>query len=209
MHQFDKSYWENHWAPGAAGQNVLPVNPYLPSEIAQQPAGTALDAGCGTGVEAIWLAEQGWQVTGADISASALAAAGERAEAAGLAGRVQWVEADLTTWEPERRWDLVITSYAHPETGQLAFYRRISSWVAPGGTLLIVGHLHQAAHSHSQRHPDTATATREGITELFAGTDWQIEASYEKARTVWAGGKAMPLQDVIVRARRLRPRTAR
>lgn len=75
MRQFDKTYWEGHWGTAQAGEGrSLPVHPYLPSETAHLSAGTALDAGCGTGTEALWLAEQGWQVTGADISPTALGA---------------------------------------------------------------------------------------------------------------------------------------
>ena len=43
--------------------------------------GTALDAGCGEGAEATWLASRGWDVTAADISAEALARAAARAVA--------------------------------------------------------------------------------------------------------------------------------
>jgi hypothetical protein len=53
------------------------------------------------------------------------------------------VEADLTSWEPGRQFELVATSYAHPAMPQLAFYARISGWVAPAGRLLIVGHLRE------------------------------------------------------------------
>lgn len=207
MHRFDKKYWENHWSPTAAGGGrSLPANPYLLAETTLLPVGTALDAGCGTGTEALWLTEQGWQVTGADISATALAAAAESADATGLAGQVEWVETDLARWNPARRWDLVVTSYAHPDTGQLAFYQRIASWVAPGGTLLIVGHLHGSDRGHG--HPEGATATLAGITELFAASDWRIEASYENIRTVQAGGREVQLRDVIVRAQRTPERYA-
>src|SRR5690606_24506763 len=69
MDEIDKDYWENHWSPAtSSGVRELPVNPYLATETAHLHPGTALDAGCGTGAEAIWLAEQGWQVTAADIS---------------------------------------------------------------------------------------------------------------------------------------------
>jgi SAM-dependent methyltransferase len=202
MHEFDKAYWEDHWAPAIAGgtDRGLPVNPYLPAETRDLPAGTALDAGCGTGAEALWLADHGWRVTGADISTAALAAAADRAAEAGRAGRVEWVDADLTTWEPGRTWDLVITSYAHPHTGQMAFYERIASWVSPSGTLLIVGHLH-GPHGGSG-HPDTATATQAGITGLFDNPGWQVDASYVATRTVQAGGQAVHLYDVVVRAHR-------
>ncbi|WP_150460772.1 class I SAM-dependent methyltransferase [Nesterenkonia ebinurensis] len=201
MHTFDKNYWEKHWDPAAAARSQrLPVNPYLATETAHLSPGAALDAGCGTGAEALWLAERGWQVTGADISTSALAAAAARADAAGMAERTQWVEADLTSWEPERRWELVVTSYAHPETGQLALYQRLADWVAPGGTVLIVAHLHHAAHSHP--HPEGATADQEGITGLFSRPGWSVETTYQNTRTLRAGGREVHLHDVIVRARR-------
>ncbi|WP_211336129.1 class I SAM-dependent methyltransferase [Bogoriella caseilytica] len=205
MAEFDKNYWEDHWHPtGAQRAHHFPANPYLPVETAHLPAGTALDAGCGAGTEALWLAEHGWEVTAADISAAALTAARARAVDRDLNTRLEWIETDLARWEPERTWDLVLTSYAHADIGQLAFYRRISSWVAPGGTLLIVGHLpgqHHGGHGHE--HPEDATATLDGITALFRDPDWRVEAGYEHTRTFDAGGAGVPLHDVIVRARRL------
>lgn len=215
-HEFDQVYWESHWSAEShqpLGRQA-PVNPFLPAETIDLPRGTVLDAGCGTGTEALWLAEQGWEVTGADISVSALARAAARAEAAGLAERVDWVQADLTSWEPGRDWNLVVTSYAHPATGQLSFYRHIAPWVAPGGTLLIVAHNHDRHGGHAdqqgrrrgdgtgQGHPEHATATASAITGLFTGRDWRIDASYEKTRTVPLGGGAVELNDVVVRIRR-------
>lgn len=206
MNEFDKDYWEEQWRPAAAvRRRRLPVSPYLTAETAHLPVGTALDAGCGTGTEALWLAEQGWDVTAADISATALAEARARAAAAGAGERVDWVETDLSQWEPGRTWDLVVTNYAHAEIGQLPFYRRIASWVAPAGTLLIVGHLHDhhrdVHHGHDQ--PEGATATLEGITNLFASSEWRIDSAYQHTRTVRPGGSPVQLRDVIVRVRRL------
>ena len=83
--------------------------------------------------EPYWLAWQGWQVTGADISATALAQASADAASASVPDRVTWIEADLTIWEPDGRFDLVTTNYAHPTIPQLAFYQRISAWVGQGG----------------------------------------------------------------------------
>ncbi len=224
-HEFDQAYWEKHWNAENATtrRRQLPVNPYLPAETVHLRKGTALDAGCGTGAEALWLAEQGWQVTGADISATALDAAARRADGVGLAARVEWVQADLTAWEPGRTWDLVVTSYAHPAIGQLAFYRRVAAWVAPGGTLLIVGHLHShpghridGGHGTDagEEHPAHATANLPGITGLFttaSGAGWTVEAGYENTRTVipavTKGSSAditpVELNDVVVRLRRI------
>ena len=50
--------------------------------------GTALDLGCGQGGDAIWLAAQGWTVTGADISQTALDVAARDAAEAGVERRV-------------------------------------------------------------------------------------------------------------------------
>ncbi|MFG1847380.1 class I SAM-dependent methyltransferase [Micromonospora carbonacea] len=147
-HAFDKGYWEQIWqgdrAPAMAAAGA---NPHLVREVDDLTPGTALEAGCGAGAEAIWLAARGWRVTAADVAAGALARAADRAAAAGVAGRVRWVEADLSTWQPPVRYDLVTTHYAHPAMPQLDFYERVASWVAPGGTLFIVGHL-----QHHDRH---------------------------------------------------------
>ena len=161
--EFDKDYWEAHWeqATGHRGGPTIVPNPYLASETSGLVTGSALDAGCGEGAEAIWLGSAGWQVTAVDISTEALSRAAERASAIGLPPeRVHWVEADLGVWEPGRQFDLVTTHYAHPAMPQLDFYQRISNWVAPGGTLLIVGHLHSSDtpdhHAPDQRtHPRT------------------------------------------------------
>lgn len=73
QHTFDKDYWEAHWHEvGDHGAGLL-ANPYLAREIGDLAPGTALDAGCGEGAEAIWLAVTGWHVTAADISAAVLA----------------------------------------------------------------------------------------------------------------------------------------
>ena len=44
----------------------------LADQIEHLPPGRALDIGCGTGVNAVWLAKRGWQVTAVDYSKVAL-----------------------------------------------------------------------------------------------------------------------------------------
>lgn len=203
----DGRYWEEHWQSLGADAIGEAANPYVVAETSGLGRGTALDAGCGAGAEAVWLAEQGWDVTGADISPTALAKARRRAEAAGLGSAVRWVEADLMAWEPGERWDLVMTSYAHPPSSQVEFYRRISRWVAPGGTLLVVGHLHGSGVMSGDEAPEGTTVSLEHVAGLFDGGDWTIETARQNVRTATArDGSAVEMRDVVVRARRLRQR---
>jgi cyclopropane fatty-acyl-phospholipid synthase-like methyltransferase len=56
--------------------------------------GRAIDLGCGTGANAVFLARHGFEVTGVDFAPAALAKARAMAGAAGV--RVRFVEDDLT-----------------------------------------------------------------------------------------------------------------
>jgi SAM-dependent methyltransferase len=58
------------------------------------PPGRALDLGCGTGTNAVYLAKRGWLVTGVDFVARALALARKRAAQAGVSPR--FLQGDVT-----------------------------------------------------------------------------------------------------------------
>lgn len=207
---FDKDFWEEHWLqkhrnPARTGDLSAPPNPYLMQETDELIRGSALDAGCGEGAEAIWLASAGWQVTAVDISSAALEKAAVRAEEADVVDRIAWVEADLGTWDPGRQFHLVTSQYAHPAMPQLDFYSRISKWVKPGGTLLLVGHLHSSvAGDHSHHSPKDVSVTAGAIVERLGITDWRIETAEETSRIVSKhGGREITLHDVVVRATRI------
>ena len=202
-HDFDKTYWETHWADGHEVRPALPAHPALQEEIAGLPAGTALDAGAGEGAEASWLADKGWQVTAVDISATALARAARLPRQEGV-GSLAWVEADLADWEPAQQFDLVATFYAHPAMPQHSFYERIARWVAPGGTLLIVGHHDDHGHAHGETHPSTAVTRPDQIRALFDSAEWVVHVAEVRARTVaGGGGHGVQLRDVIARLERI------
>ena len=205
-HAFDKDYWDQHWRERSAdGAVSMATNPYLASEVAHLVPGTALDAGCGTGAEALWLSSRGWRVTAADISSAALADAQARAASVEGGEQVRWVEADLTTWEPGTLFDLVMTHYAHPTMPQLDFYDRIAQWVAPGGTLLIVGHLHTHDATGDDGHPPAeASVTSAAITDRLDDSGWRVVTADERTRSMTGDGDPGDvLHDVVVRAERL------
>jgi tellurite methyltransferase len=68
---------------------------------AQGAAPRSLDIACGAGGTLTWLAQQGWQVTGVDISATALSLAEAQLAAVGRRAQIALVQADLDSWRPE------------------------------------------------------------------------------------------------------------
>jgi SAM-dependent methyltransferase len=116
------------------------ANRFLVAEVETMPPGRALDVGTGEGRNAVWLAERGWQVTGVDFSDIGLAKARRLAEARGV--EVDWVLADLRTYQPEvDSYDLVVVLYlhlsAHDRASVLAACGRA---LGAGGVLVVIGH---------------------------------------------------------------------
>ena len=131
------------WNERYAGSELLwtaQPNRFLASEVADLPPGSALDLGCGEGRNAVWLAERGWEVTGVDFSDVGLAKAARLAEERGAS--VEWRLADLREYVPQPgAFDLVVALYLHlPADERRRVLGRAASAVAPGGTLLVVGH---------------------------------------------------------------------
>ena len=141
----DHASWEERYRESAALWSGR-ANPPLVAEAAELPPGRALDVGCGEGGDVLWLAGRGWQVTGLDWSTVALARAAEHAAAAGLTDRVEWVQGDVESWQPPAQsYDLVTAHFLHPTADQRPpLIARLAAAVAPGGTLLWVGHPHDA-----------------------------------------------------------------
>jgi SAM-dependent methyltransferase len=137
----DHASWEERYRDAPALWSGR-VNPPLVTETAGLTPGRALDVGCGEGGDALWLAGQGWQVTGLDWSEVALARAAEHAATAGLTERVEWVQGDIDSWTPPAAtYDLVTAHFLHPTADQRhALVPRLAAAVVPGGTLLWVGH---------------------------------------------------------------------
>jgi len=138
-----QEFWDARYLSAATIWSGNP-NPHLVAQVAGLKPGTALDVGSGEGADAIWLAEQGWQVTGIDVSTVALDRAAERAAKAGaeVAGRITWQQTDILSCDPAaRQFDLVSAQFMHlPRAQREVVHRRLAAAVRPGGSLLIVGH---------------------------------------------------------------------
>jgi SAM-dependent methyltransferase len=209
---FDRDSWERRWEqalrehPDMASSR--PPNEYLLAEIGGLQPGRALDAGCGHGAEAIWLASAGWRVTAVDFSVTALehARSTSRALGADIAGRIDWVEGDLGTWAPPPGvFDLVSCLYVHVAGSVGAMVARLGSGVAPGGTLFLVGHLpvDPATGAPSPAAGQNQVTVDAALEALDEG-DWEIVVSEERLRSAVGSGV-----DALVRAVRRPSGTAR
>ena len=116
-----------------------PVNEGLIELAASMTPGKALDLGCGEGQNAIWLADRGWLVKAVDLSPSAIAEAQGHANLAEVERAILFEVADIASWAPVSRYDLVFCTFALPARGmgRSRMLEMAAASVAPGGTILL------------------------------------------------------------------------
>jgi SAM-dependent methyltransferase len=137
----DREQWDERYGGDELVWTSTP-NEFLVSEVTDLPAGRAVDLACGEGRNAVWLAEQGWKVTGVDFSPVGLAKAQRMAESRHV--DVRWVESAVEDWTaPPDGFDLVALFYLQlPNPQRSVALTAAAASVAPAGTLLVVAHDH-------------------------------------------------------------------
>ena len=211
-----KDFWETRYAESDAVWSGR-VNAVLADVAGSLAPGRALDVGCGEGGDSIWLAKQGWSVTGVEISELALSRAAAAANAEGCADRIRWVSADLATWVPDGRYDLVSACFFQSpiELPRADVLRRLAEAIAPGGRLLIVSH-HTAppwsriahgntvGHEHAPHLPSAAEEVADlGLTGPDAQESWITEIAEERPRDVTGpDDQHATIHDAVVLLRR-------
>jgi 2-polyprenyl-3-methyl-5-hydroxy-6-metoxy-1,4-benzoquinol methylase len=199
---FEPASWEERYSGEERIWSGLP-NAQLVAEVTDLTPGTALDLGCGEGGDVIWLARNGWRVTGADFSAQGLARAARHAEEAGVADRVDWLRVDARTFSAAgRSYDLVTTHFLHPPDGAMVdVIRRLCEAVKPGGHLLVVGHAHSEAFADVGERQRTAFLDAD---EMVTGLSDELEALVveQRPRTMVRDGVTHDVGDSTLLARR-------
>ena len=169
-------------------------------------SGRALDLGCGEGADAIWLARQGWHVTGVDISPTAVARAHGAATEVGIAhDQIRFEAHDLSTWEPDGPYELVTASFfhSHEELPRTDILRRAAGQIAPGGHFAIVSHVAAPPWSEHHGHDEKLLDADGEIAALALGHDWETVTSEHRTRGVTSPtGEPANLEDVAVLLRR-------
>ena len=97
--------------------------------------GKALDVGSGQGRNAVWLAQQGWDVTGIDISGVGLAVAEANAEKVGT--RIATVKTTYKDFEfGTEQWDLIVMILSWAPVSDPVFVARLHTSLRPGGVVI-------------------------------------------------------------------------
>lgn len=197
---FAREDWDKRYAQKELIWTAEP-NRLFAAEVAGLEPGRALDLACGEGRNAVWLAERGWRATGVDFSEVALEKA--RALAARRGVEVDWVHADLLHHEPEPdAFDLVAVLYLQLPRDELdTVLRSAKRGVAPGGTLVVLGHdSTNLEDGHGGPRDPEVLFTPE---QVVASLDGLVMERAEKPRRIVAleDGEAVAI-DAFVRAHR-------
>ncbi len=156
---------------GQAGN--LPWNHKTPthflSEITQSRGkpGRALDIGCGSGVDSVFLAKEGWDVTAIDFVPQAVDMTKARADKAGVTLALE--QADILTWNTDQKFDLVLDAGVlhNMKRSTIQPYReKILGWLAPEGIFVLVHWERQGFFDVRPIGP--RREARETIQNLFA-----------------------------------------
>ena len=119
-------------------------NAFLVAMVKGRKPGKALDVGMGQGRNAVWLAQQGWDVTGFDPAERAVALARQNAEKAGVKLKTEIVGSEEFSFG-ENQWDLIVLSYV----GARDVKENVERSLKPGGIVVVEGAHRDATKTQS------------------------------------------------------------
>lgn len=175
-----QKFWDDIYKARTGPSNGQP-SAVMERYAAGRNPGTALDLGCARGDDVIWLAKQGWQATGVDISFKALDVARESAMQAGVSAQARFEQCDLAEGFPSGDFDLVSAMFLQTplEFPRITVLRKAAKAVRKGGLLLITAHQQVAPWSWGapearlpdglQRHAELDLPSADWI-EVFVGS---------------------------------------
>ncbi len=166
----DRNAFETMYARQAPWDIGKPQQPFV--DVADRISGSVLDAGCGTGDTALFLAARGLQVTGIDFLDEPIRRAKQKASEKGLAVTFLVMDAlALADWT--ERFDNVIDSglfHVFSDQDRQRYVAALAAVLRPGGRLFLI--------CWSDEEPDTQgprRVSRQDLHDAFAA-GWTIES---------------------------------
>ena len=190
--------WNRILTSPTPGFNVKP-NAFLVRVTTGMKPGRALDVGMGQGRNAIYLAQQGWEVTGFDPAEKAVAAA--QATAASLGVKLTTSTVDDETFDFGReQWDLILLSYV----GVRNLVPRVHASLRPGGVVVV-----EAFHRDATRNASIGGGVVFDSNELLKMFDGLRILVYEDAEAMGDFGQQQTTRVVRLLAMKPSPAAAR
>lgn len=159
----DEQRWDQRYQTGDTPWETGQPSSMLRQVIADEKLAPcrAVDLGCGSGDNSVWLAQQGFTVLGVDLSPLAIEQARERATAAGLGEhRLRFLSGDLLHWPASAP-----TFHFFFDRGCYHILRKfdatryldtVARWVLPGGLGLVL-----AGNAREPKSPGPPVVTEE------------------------------------------------
>jgi SAM-dependent methyltransferase len=201
----DSHDWDQRYAAAELVWSAEP-NLFVRDEVAPLAPGKALDLAAGEGRNSLWMASAGWQVTAVDFSAVAIDKGrrlAERLADPAAAQRIDWVVADLLSYEPpEAAFDLVLLCYLQlPSLERRDVLARACRALAPSGILLVIGHAlsNLSGGTGGPQDPAVLYDPDDVLAELPGDIALSIERAELVRRPIEGAQDAI---DTLVRARR-------
>lgn len=185
-----------------------------------RPAGRVLELACGPGVWTSQLLRHATDVTAVDASPEMLAIAAARVGSE----RVRFVQADLFTWKPDRRYDVVFAGFwiSHvPAERFESFWSLVADCLEPGGRVFFADDAYRtpaelvegAASSTIRRQIPDGTAYRlvkmphqpADLERQLRQLGWDVKVTATAGPFYWGAGSRATLRAVLGRA--LTPRS--
>lgn len=108
MSKEEKNRWDERYSSKDYEPRKKPAD-LLTKWIDRLPPGKALDLACGSGRNALFLAEKGYKVTAIDISSTAIKMAQSQALEKGL--EINWVVSDLDKFKINGQYDVILSFF--------------------------------------------------------------------------------------------------
>jgi SAM-dependent methyltransferase len=160
-------------------------NAFLAEMVRDVKPGAALDVGMGQGRNAIYLAQQGWVVTGFDPADRAVAAAEQEAKRLGVPLTAIVARDDQFEFK-KNTWDLVVLSFV----GGREYADRVFDTLRPGG-LVVLEAFHKDATKSGPIGPAVVFDTNELLTVFkrfrilrYEDTDATADFGLQQVRVV-------------------------
>ncbi len=152
--------------PARDGFNSAPSTFLIEATKGLEP-GKALDVGMGQGRNAVYLAQQGWDVTGFDISQKALDASHLNAEKAGV--HIKTIKSSYDKFDfGTEKWDLIVLIFAWAPVSEPDFVTRLHTSLRSGGKIVFEHFIEDSERPYA----GPIRALQPGKLRTFFGDFW-------------------------------------